>query len=275
MERFGVSIGGIRVLSGAYLRSRKIMDQHYGVINQISLQGRDGLSKAAAEKLEQEYEAQLIQANVLGGHQFLYKYDQFSPFALSVLSDNMKVNKLAGGTYAIAIHLQGRICIVLNAFHPFQLEPYYASSNALVVFECTSERSWKTLRTELAGATDPEQAMEGSLRHQLLINKERLGLAEVNQGSNGIHLSAGPLEGMVELQRFFSEHDDEQGIPYESTCFGRLLLDKGATEEELDRWVSNPELTAGEEAGTAFDLTEEIDAEAAAERLKHSVPTNT
>lgn len=44
----------------------------------------------------------------------------------------------------------------------------------------------------------------GSIRAELLKNKEATGMIDVNMSSNGVHMSAGPLEGLVELQRFMS-----------------------------------------------------------------------
>lgn len=49
--------------------------------------------------------------------------------------------------------------------------------------------------------------MVGSIRAELLKNKEKSGMVAVNIASNGVHMSAGPLEGLVELQRFLSDWD--------------------------------------------------------------------
>jgi nucleoside diphosphate kinase len=43
----------------------------------------------------------------------------------------------------------------------------------------------EVLRQKVCGATDPKAAEPGSLRNLLLLNKESLGLVEVDKGSNG------------------------------------------------------------------------------------------
>lgn len=48
----------------------------------------------------------------------------------------------------------------------------------------------------------------GSVRRLFLQKKAELGFTDVSKGSNGVHMSAGPLEGMVEFIRFFSDHEN-------------------------------------------------------------------
>ena len=56
--------------------------------------------------------------------------------------------------------------------------------------------SWRAFRREVIGATDPEAAADGSARAALRASWEELGLdAAPSTGNNGVHASAGPLEG--------------------------------------------------------------------------------
>jgi len=267
-RKWRIRLGAMRILRGDYLRSHRIMDQHYGVINQISHQGAKAIAQSAREKLESGFRDQLDQgAEVLGGHQFLARYHAFSPLALSVLSDNLGTTKLAGGTYALSIQVLGKPFILLNPFHPYQLEPFYSETQGIVVMECGASQPWADLRQKLAGATLPRKAEKGSIRNRVLEEKEKLGLEDVSQGANAIHLSAGPLEGMVEVQRFFTDHETKDELWYGNTAFGRLLLERGATEAQIAMLARNPNLEVDGKSVPAFDLTEEVDARDAADQL--------
>ncbi len=268
LAEWSVDIGAVRLLNGPYLRDHRIMDRHYGVLNQISKEGRAAISPAAEENLNGSFGDALANgAEVYGAHQFLDAYPAFSAMALSVLSDNVGSTKLAGGTYALPLNILGKDVIVLNAFHPYQLQPFYADDNVLVVLECRSAKGWGDLRRKLAGATNPQKAEEGSIRNRFLKHQEALRLPDVSPGANGIHLSAGPLEGLVELQRFLDDPDNGASLDVDDFAFGALMLDRGISKERLRELAENPVLTAGGETDPAFDLTEEVDAGPAADLL--------
>lgn len=261
-------VGSIRLLNSEYLRRHEIMDRHYGVINRISKEGRAALSDDAVSVLEREYGEELSGgATVLGGHQFLERFPSFSPFALNVLSDNQGTRKLAGGTYCIKVSVSGSTFLILNPFHPFQLEHFTAPGRAIVIFEVLTNTPWRDLRQRLIGATNPQKAEAGSIRRELLENKQALGIAEVSQGSNGVHLSAGPLEGMVEVQRFFSDHGGGSLINLSETAFGRVLRERSVPADVIETLASNPSVQRQGKLVSVFDLTEEADATAAAETL--------
>lgn len=268
LQDWNIEIGAVRLLRGDFLETYCIMDQHYGVLNAISKQGVAAISPAAREKLELEFADQLTSgAQVLGGHQFLAEQPEFSALALSTLSDNLGSSKLGGGTYAFPLKVKADSYILLNAFHAYQLEPFCQKNNALVVFDCRSTRPWNDLRSKLAGATDPHAAEKGSIRNQLLIKQSELALEDVSQGANGIHLSAGPLEGMVEGQRFFSDHAHGTKLEWSQFAFAQLLQNKGLSNDQIAGLTENPILQTPRGEESAFDLTEETDAGLAAETL--------
>jgi len=157
----------------------------------------------------------------------------------------------------------------LNPFHPQQLVPYTTPGNGIVLIEGQSNTAWADLRGQLIGATDPSQAADGSIRQQFLTQAEALGLGPVNQGTNGIHLSAGPLEGMVELQRFISS--EEQTLSLADTAFGKLLAEQGLDAAQIDALAANPNLEIAGAMESAFDLTEEMDALPSAQKLAAAV----
>lgn len=268
LEDWQIQVGSARVLRGDYLEKHHIMDGHYGVINGISHGGRSAITAAAEQKLQKEFKAQLkAGADVLGGHEFLKQHPAFSPLALSAMSDNIGTAKLGGGTYALDINLLGQPILVLNPFHPYQLEPYYNPASGIVVLECGSDRPWADLRQKLAGATEPTKAADDSLRNKFLKNKDLLGLADVSQGANGIHLSAGPLEGMVEVQRFFTDHEEGSLLGLDKTTFGARLAAAGMDDNTIADLAGNCTLVQHGHEVSAFDLTEEVDADTAVEKI--------
>ncbi|MCC5849379.1 MAG: hypothetical protein JJU29_14955 [Verrucomicrobia bacterium] len=267
LKDFGVSIHAARALPAAYLDHHAILDQHYGVINRISKLGVEALTDDALNKLNEVFAKELSEgALIMGGHQFLKAQPEISPLALSTMNDNIGTTKLAGGSYAMRLNVLGQTYILLNPFHAYQLVPFTTPGRAILVFECRSTRDWSDLRVKLTGATNPAKAEPGSIRAALRKNKDALGMKEVNQGANGVHLSAGPLEGMVELQRFFTDHDSGKAMAWDETAFGTLLLRK-LNRDDVARLAQNPNIEVDGKMVSAFDLTEEINAPQAMERL--------
>ena len=80
-------------------------------------------------------------------------------------------------------------------------------------------------------------------------------------------MSAGPLEGLAELNRFFGS-----GAPIASWTFAQALAGTGLTEDGVADLLENPTIEARGERGTSFDLTEGLDAAAAAPLLATATP---
>jgi hypothetical protein len=241
------------------------MTEHYGVISRISKEGISAITAEAKAKLDELFKDDLAAgAKVLGAHQFLAETAGYvgthhikpSPETLSALNTAQGSTRLAGGTYLLKHVFAGTTYLLLNIFHPSQLVPYTSAGRGLIVFEGRSDLPWEKLRTEVCGATDPTKAVEGSIRNVLLSKRTELGLAVVNMSNNGCHMSAGPLEALVELRRFFGEE-----CAMAATRFGAALLAAGVKEEEIVRWGTNGLVESDGKQVPAYDLTEEKDLE--------------
>lgn len=263
LGEFDVSVSRARIVNGAFMGQNEIMDAHYGVINRISKTGLSALGPDAANAAIEM--AGGDRARVYGAHQFMEARPAVSGEALNIISDTIGTKKLGGGTYAVPVKVDGQPVAILNPFHPAQLAHFTAERKAIACLLCTSPRSWKDLRTDLIGATNPTKASPGAFRAQLLANMQKLGLAEVSQGMNGIHMSAGPLEGMVEIRRFFS--DKGQELQYADTRFGQALKAAGVSPDGIEKLAQNVTVHDGARAVSAFDATEEMDAVPAAQLL--------
>lgn len=266
LGNFSVEVVGAAVLSGQYLEKHNVMARHYGAINKVSREGRAALPPAAIEKLKTDFGRQLSEgAEVLGGHQFLGRFPFFTPEALSVLWDNKNSGsvKLSSGVYAIDYVVLDKKAIVLNGFHPFQLRYFTAPGKSIALFVVRSKSPWKVLRNDLIGLTDPIQAASNSIRKQLLEHREAWKLGEINKGLNGVHLSAGPVEGYLEIVRFFG------GLADVGKCANLPNAGKGMgiSTEQLASLESNPMIKSGGTTRPLFDATEEMDMKDALELL--------
>jgi hypothetical protein len=259
---YDVTVHRSKIVTGPELDRAGLMQRHYGVINQISRLGRPALTEAAEKALGELLSDLPSDAVVLGGHQFLERYSDVSPFALAMLFSNVSVSRLGPGTYAAAVRIDGATVVILNGFHPRQLSFFTADDAVCAFLHASSPTDWEVLRSELIGATDPSQAAARSLRGILYADPASFGLATVNSNFNGVHMSAGPLEGLGELDRFFGEVQ-----PLADWSFARTLAAAGASAEGITGFLDNPVIETDGERGTAFDLTEGLNPEPAAKLL--------
>lgn len=256
-DEYSIEVGGSLVLGAEYLARHDLVAQHYGVINQVSRLGLEALQPDAARKI-----AGMRQGNeaVLGGHQILEKHPKVTPQALGAIWDKGSGTKVGSGAYAQRIRVGGEDILALNGFHPSQITHFTERGRSIVVFAIRSTSSWRTLRQVFLGATDPNKAVAGSFRRVLMEQKDHYGVPQVNQGLNGAHLSAGPLEGLAELMRYLSDFDGGTRLPADGTVMGSGLIRAGFGVREIDRLLGNARLyTSKGTLAPAFDLTEEMD----------------
>ncbi|MDN5762326.1 MAG: nucleoside-diphosphate kinase [Microlunatus sp.] len=268
LKAYDVRVHRSLISTGAELAASGVMARHYGVINSVSCHGRSALTEDAEQALTEQYADELTAgAAVLGGHQFLQEYSEFTPFSLGTLFANISVGRLGPGTYAGLAAVDGQPVVILNGFHPRQLAMFTAEDTVCAFLHGSSATSWKSLRKEMTGTTDPVKADPGSIRGALFADPGGFGLTSVSTNYNGVHMSAGPLEGLGELTRFF-------GGALADWTFAATLAAAGVSGDGVAALVDNPTLEADGERGSAFDLTEEMDAEPAAALLRGAKPVD-
>ena len=268
IKEFKFLIKNIKVLSADYLKDNNIIAQHYGVINKIANDAKGQISESAKEEFEKTYNEKIENVDALGGFEFLQKYPEFTPFTLNQMWKNVKNQRLASGTYCEKLIIDFDKVYLLNGFHPFQLAHFTEKGRLIVVFTLQSDISWKEAREAFIGATDPNQAKDGSLRKELLINKENLGLPELSQARNGVHLSAGPVEALVELMRFSSDFSKKGTVKdYNDFQMGKLL-DQHFNKQQIDQILNNNHIVSQGKETSVFDITELADSEQSIKILK-------
>jgi hypothetical protein len=261
-------VAGVVALDSGYLQRYGLMERHYGIINRASTQGVEAFGPEAVtalEKLLREYGNRSPQ--ILGGHQFLNEYGFFSSHALAVFYDNLKPIRLAGGTYAVKASVDGSPVLLVNGFHPYQLEHFYSANSVVIAMAVRTLESWREIRRSFCGATNPEAAASDSIRGQLLTRHRAFGISAITSMLNGIHVSAGPVEAVVELSRYLSDNDSNNFLSPQATSFGLSVVHE-LSLEVLQWAVSNPSVVVEGVESTLFDATEELNAVDGLEMLR-------
>ncbi len=267
IAEFGFTVHDVKILAAKYLDQYNIIAQHYGVINQIASNAVANMSEGAKEKFQELFGKSVAEANVLGGLEFLEKYPEFTPTGLDYLCQNIGSKKLAGGTYVVEVKLDDDKVYLINGFHGRQLKQFTDAGKSIIVMSLSTDADWSDARSNFIGATDPSKANAGSLRRAFLDNKERLGLADVSQGANGVHLSAGPIEALVELQRYNSNFADGEAKELTAFSFGKQLTEAFGADV-VKAIVANSNVDVDGKSTSVFDLTEEKNSSEALELLK-------
>ncbi|HOD26501.1 MAG: hypothetical protein ACOX59_01775 [Bacteroidales bacterium] len=267
LAAFELRIHSIRILPAAYLKKHDLIRSHYGVISRVASEGAKTLGDEAKGRFREVFGLEPSEARILGGLEVLETYPFFNSRSLDCLWQNGQNHKLAGGTYAEKWRIDSDTVYVLNAFHPRQLEHFTQPGRSIVVMNISGDTDWSDLRNSFAGATNPQKAMPGSLRNDLCLRARELGLGEISQSQNGVHLSAGPVEALLELQRFESDLDrDKALLPFETFPFGRQLLT--VFEQIPAKILNNEKINHQGKQVSIFDLTEEMNATEALSFLK-------
>lgn len=255
LDQFGVRIVNAQLLGAQYLKDNGVMASHYGVINKVATDPKQYMSQAAKDNFKAQFGFDVDAAPVVGAIQALDQDKSLTPGSLEDIWKQGKTTKLAGGTYCAPVSMGGGTVYLMNGFHPQQLQHFVANGRSIVAFHVVSNTDWTTLRNNLIGATDPAKAAPGSLRNEFLLAKSYFGLDEVSQGSNGVHLSAGPIEGTVEVSRFFDGPNQLQRA-LETRPVGRALKNQFGEARALHVLSDGKIEVAGKVMG-AFDATEE------------------
>ena len=263
------------VMEASYIARHHLMEQHYGVINAISREGVSAMGQTGRQKLSELFRNDLATGlEVLGAHQFLERYTYFTAQALAVFYDNLGNIKLAPGTHGVRAVVRGSPVLVLNGFHPEQLERYTRPGSVIVAFTLRTTLSWRDLRTKMTGVTNPAKALPESIRGTLFALKQKLGLPEVSSGTNGVHVSAGPVEGMAEICRYMSDLNKGQLVTPPNTSFGKLLAQVTGRSDLVSYFATNPNVDVDGKNISVFVLTEELDAKEACNRVQSLASLN-
>ncbi|MBN1414110.1 MAG: hypothetical protein JW973_03325 [Bacteroidales bacterium] len=255
-KKFRLVLKDMRILSAQYLKTYNIIAQHYGVINAVSASPRVNMTDDAKERFQILTGKSINEVRILGSLEIHEQYPDFSSSSLDYLWQNVRTEKLAGGTYQAKVFIDGEELYIINGFHPRQLEHYIQPGRCIITMTLSGDLSWKEARNAFIGLTNPEDAQPGSLRNILLRNQSLYGLQTVSSSRNGFHLSAGPIEGLVELMRYTSNFSTNNIYNYTDFSFGQKLAEKFG-DAITTSILQNMAVDTGGKKITIFDLTEE------------------
>ena len=260
----GVSIVGAGVKKAAEIEKAKLIDQHYGSLAKIAMDLQPAelsLSDSAKDTFASTFGVEWSDAtaSMLRNDEAMAKLN-VDGIALEPMWRSGTQCKLAPGTYVSKLDGTSEPVYTLNGFYPAMRQSFVEDGAEVRYLVCEfdeSELTWQNFRREVIGATNPSEAAKGSCRGKLLAKWEALGLESApTYGQNGVHASAGPLEGLKERIVW-------AGGSLETDEFAQALVGGGVDKATLEAWLeANPVVTLGGETDKVFDLTEEMGSKA-------------
>jgi nucleoside diphosphate kinase len=269
LARAGIGLTERRKKTARDIQDEGIVDRHYSAIAHTAVfhpPSEYVLTKAAKEAFASafgvEWDEVLDAGKVLNA---VEAQENLGGIKGSELNERWKASKqakLGPGLYAGYFKEEDFFCI--NGFYPGQREVFTEPGAEVILWEAEfdpAKLSWKAFRGEIIGATDPAKAKDGSLRRLLRDDWKKFGQSGPPEMSkNGVHASAGPLEGLRERMVWL---DIEAG----EDEFAGALIDEGMGAERLVTLLENPLVRLDGREGPVFDLTEDIDADDAVDIL--------
>ena len=238
MDLFGLSVAGCLVMTGDYLADNRIMDRHYGYINTIS---RDASSAIPTQVRAEILEALKVADTtpVLGGHEFLERYDKVTPVKLDTFWASKESVKIRSGLYVQAYEYGGNPIVLVNGFHPAQLEHFTRPDRRIAVVLLNSDLPWSLLRLRFLGDTFPERSLRGSFRWSMYHRAHEFGFSEVSIANNCAHMSAGPFEALFEIRNFLAE-SQTTNLDFGQCALANRMRAKGFSFKEVNHALTNP-----------------------------------
>lgn len=270
MTQHSVSITGALLLGGSSLGRHGIMDRHYGYINTLSRSASSTLNEVDYAQIADSLEiVNLSDYAILGGHEFLSRYVDFDAGSLNEFWFAKRSHKIRSGFYVQRYNVNGDKVILVNGFHPLQLQHYTDPSHKILVLVLETDSSWEVLKNMMVGETYPEKANPLSIRGELYRAPQQYGVNNVSIANNFVHLSAGPFEASFEMVNFLSSLDDSEFSVRDSNL-GAKMIKAGYSTKDVVRAIGNPSTEIDGDQIDLFSLTENMDtAEAVAVYSQH------
>ncbi len=270
LEKFNAKIDGIAAVNGRALDKYNIMASHYGFINVLSNSASSVVDQESRNKIESAFGISTGNYEILGGHEYLRKYEVETENQLDSLWFAEKSIKIRSGFYVRLIKKNGDNIVLVNGFHPKQLSYFTDPSHRIVLMLIHSDNSWYELKNKMVGATFPENADKNSIRGILCSNANKYGFKEVTIANNCVHLSAGPFEAFSEIMNFFGKLINADVSNIHPLILKRMLA-MGISREDAIASLKNPKIVFGGKDTDLFTATEDKDTDTAIQIFKGSI----
>lgn len=264
---FGLQINSVRIQNASYLRKYNVIAQHYGVINAAARDLKKYITNEAIQNFRINYGIGVVESQVYGALELL-RTGLLNHSTLNDLWKDCEIKRLGGGIYCGKVKHNNTDLYIINGFHPPQLEHFITENRLITTINISGNCDWKIARKEMIGNTYPEKATSETIRGILYKNYVDFGFNNVSYVINSVHLSAGPLEGLIELRRFNSAFEKNKKAAISEFSFGKLLL-KNFSQKECEFILTNPTVQHNGKLISLYDLTEEVDCEKAIELIRN------
>jgi hypothetical protein len=264
LKEFGAEVAGVALIGGQALDRLEIMSAHYGLINRLSRGASRMLSSEDRAKIASALEIAPEEYEIVGGHEYLAQYPNETSRDLDTLWFSGRSTKIRSGFYVKPVEKDGRKLVLVNAFHPEQLNHFTDRTHRIALFLIHSNNGWATLKNQMIGATFPDKADPGSIRGTLHANAPQYGFESVTIANNVVHLSAGPFEALFEIVNFFGKLMDIDPRTTQPIAVQRMLA-AGLTLDDALGALENPIVSDDPKPTDLFSATEDMDTDAAIE----------
>ncbi len=262
LKRSQLKVEEIVILSSDYLLEHCIIQQHYNHLYAGALMGLRDQGAEVEASFQKAYGCKTAEACILGGYEFLERYSGHTLRSLDVLWENLQHKKLSRGLFVGRMVFDDEVIFLVNGFTPWQMYSYVRGGMVLLVFCLTGQVSWRKAREDFLGSNDPRKADPMSLRGGFFSKWHEWGLEPIRIAANGVHMSAGPVEALIEQLRFLSNYDAGHQADIADLGMGRRLLvsplSRVGTQNFLERVRSDIQV-----AREVFNMTDMMDEEAA------------
>jgi len=242
LDDYDATVNGLVAIPGPVLESQKIMNRHYGYINQMSRQASQMVTEDDLRTIAESLAIDPEGYQILGGHEFLQAYPNTDGKQLDALWFEEGSTKIRSGFYVRAVEHQADQIVLVNAFHPEQLAHFTLPDRTIVLMVVQSDTPWAVLRTQMIGDSFPEKAQPDSIRGILYHHPIPFGFEQVSIANNTVHLSAGPTEALFELNNFLSGTVGLDMASQPPNLLRRLMLG-GLSYEQAVMVLENPTIS--------------------------------
>jgi nucleoside diphosphate kinase len=258
LEQHGIAITRQGLLTGHDIAKDRLCDRHYATIARYATQWNadqviltDERAMAFEAKFGVPWSEAVRQGKVLNAAQAREALEA-SPEELQVTCDTSTKIKLAPGLYVA--RFEAADLFVLNGFYLANRAKFTREEARVRWFTVEWDEAaltWADFRAKVIGPTNPTEAPVESIRGAILARWQELGLASVPTVSdNGVHASAGPLEGIAERGVWM-------GMALEEDPTATAALAAGVSASALRAALDNPVVTLDGKTQPLFDTLED------------------
>ncbi len=262
LAAFDARVAGAVLIGGKVLDRMEIMSAHYGLINYLSRTASQSLSAEDRGKIASALGMPIEGWDILGGHEYLAQYPSETSKDLDQLWFAGRSTKIRSGFYVKTAEKPDRKIILVNAFHPEQLNHFTDPTHRIALLLIHSNNDWTTLKNIMTGATFPDKADPISIRGTLHANPAEYGFESVTIANNTVHLSAGPFEALFEITNFFGKLMNVDATKTQPHAVKHMVA-AGLSVDQALAAIKNPIISENPKPTDLYSATEDMDTEAA------------